>query len=222
MDQVSRAYVRLQIVDLGEACRCCDRKDIEEEQASFMVMGLLRYAWLALCCGVVVAEDYNFCAKCDANVVQAEWNVFYSAPNSGYSKYLLASHIFDRLFEVDPESKSLFKAVNVDNTASPEFQAHVIRVINGLDICINALSSMSVLEAILDHIATQHFVRQGVTKAHFDTMMKVLVDLLPQALDTFDYDAWTSCICPVMVSIARALPVETTHRESNSYQRWEA
>ena len=34
---------------------------------------------------------------------------------------------------------------------------------------------------------------------------KVLFEVLPQALDRFDTDAWTSCISPVMKAIARGL-----------------
>ena len=56
----------------------------------------------------------------------------------------------------------------MNEEASPGFHAHVVRVINGLDICINSLSSPKLIESVTDHMATQHFVREGVTHDHFD------------------------------------------------------
>ena len=73
-----------------------------------------------------------------------------------------------RLFIENPDAKKLFTRVNVHDQSSPEFQAHVVRVINGLDLCINSLTSRPLLESVTDHMATQHFVRQGVSQAHFD------------------------------------------------------
>ena len=58
-------------------------------------MQLIGWSVLALCCSICVASDYVFCTKSDADVVQAEWSVFYSAPNSGTSKYLLGTRIFE-------------------------------------------------------------------------------------------------------------------------------
>jgi len=37
-------------------------------------------------------------------------------------------------------------------------------------------------------------------------MEKILFELLPQALDEFNYDAWTSCLVPVKKAIVRGLP----------------
>ena len=87
-------------------------------------------------------------------------------------------HSFDvlfRLFLVVPEAKSLFTRLNVNEEASPGFQAHVVRVINGLDICINSLSRPKLLESVTDHMATQHFVRVGVTHEHFDVSMTIAI-----------------------------------------------
>lgn len=174
-----------------------------------LILGCLS---LVLSCAMAWRE-YHFCDQCDAEVVKAQWNVIFAAPNSGASKYMLASHIFDRLFVVSPDAKNLFTRVKVHDQSSPEFQAHVVRVINGLDLCINSLTNRPLLESIIDHMATQHCVREGVTQVHFDVMEKVLFEMLPQALDEFDYDAWASCISPVKKAIARGLPKIATSFE---------
>lgn len=67
-----------------------------------------------------------------------------------------------------PETKSLFVNVNVDDVHGPEFGAHVLRVITGLDLCVNALLDIPVLEKITSHMAAQHARIPGVKTAYFE------------------------------------------------------
>ncbi len=75
------------------------------------------------------------------------------------------------LFENYPESKGLFERVNVKDPASPEFGAHVIRVVNGLDIAISLLDDPATLDEELSHLSKQHQDRKGITSSHFDVSM---------------------------------------------------
>ena len=82
------------------------------------------------------------------------------------------------IFQKNPAAKQLFARVHVDNINSPEFEAHVVRVINGLDILINFLDDRPSLEAAAGHLADQHAVRAGVTKAAFQVfILSLLLDL---------------------------------------------
>lgn len=72
------------------------------------------------------------------------------------------------LFEREPDAKNLFKRVNVDDLHSPEFKAHCIRVVNGLDTVISLLDDPFVMLHQLEHLGKQHQVRDGVKKEHFD------------------------------------------------------
>ena len=71
------------------------------------------------------------------------------------------------LFEQAPESKALFKGVNVDDMNSPEFRAHCVRVTNGLDIVINMASNSATLHEQLHHLGGQHAKRPGVKASYF-------------------------------------------------------
>jgi len=66
-----------------------------------------------------------------------------------------------------PAAKGLFTRVNVADVNSPEFNGHVMRVMGGLDVLINYLGDTPTLEKMLDHLAKQHAVRDGVTTAGF-------------------------------------------------------
>ena len=76
--------------------------------------------------------------------------------------------LLSSLFERDSGAKSLFKRVNVDDIDSPEFKAHCVRVINGLDTLVNMAFDPATLDEQLAHLAAQHAARDGVKAAHFD------------------------------------------------------
>ncbi|MRB67461.1 hypothetical protein GH825_29130, partial [Bacillus thuringiensis] len=99
-----------------------------------------------------------------------------------------------------------FTRVNVADVNSPEFQAHVVRVINGLDILINFLDDLPSLEAAAGHLADQHAVRAGVTKAAFQLMDDAFVELLPQIVDNFNPDTWQRCWHSAVDIITEVLP----------------
>ena len=66
-----------------------------------------------------------------------------------------------------PEAIDLFKRVNVDDRDSPEFKAHIIRIINGIDSMMNLLTNPAALDSGLNFLAAQHAVRDGVRASHF-------------------------------------------------------
>ena len=60
----------------------------------------------------------------------------------------------------------MFERVNGDNIWSPEFQAHGLRVLGGLDMAISLLSDEDLLQAALSHLKAQHDPR-GITADHW-------------------------------------------------------
>ena len=68
-----------------------------------------------------------------------------------------------------PEAKEKFGGVNVDDMQSGEFKAHVVRVLNGLDILINLHHNPEALHEELNHLGHQHAER-GITDAHFTVL----------------------------------------------------
>ena len=62
-----------------------------------------------------------------------------------------------RLFEKAPESKELFKRVNVEKGLDdPDFQAHALRVLTGLDRILHLMSDVDAMDAELDHLIKDH------------------------------------------------------------------
>ena len=72
------------------------------------------------------------------------------------------------MFEHEPAAKDLFKRVNVDDVNSPEFKAHCVRVIDGLDTVINMAFDPATLNEQLHHLGHQHAAKDGVKASHFD------------------------------------------------------
>ena len=71
-----------------------------------------------------------------------------------------------RLVKVHPDAKPLFAQVNIDDVTGPEFEAHALRVVTGIDLCINSLHDTRLLEEITGHLAMQHKRRHKI-KAEF-------------------------------------------------------
>ena len=65
----------------------------------------------------------------------------------------------------------LFTRVKVANQNSPEFKAHAIRVVNGLDSAIGLLSDPATLDVQLAHLSEQHKKYPGVTKTSFKVII---------------------------------------------------
>nr|1YHU_C Chain C, hemoglobin B1a chain [Riftia pachyptila]1YHU_G Chain G, hemoglobin B1a chain [Riftia pachyptila]1YHU_K Chain K, hemoglobin B1a chain [Riftia pachyptila]1YHU_O Chain O, hemoglobin B1a chain [Riftia pachyptila]1YHU_S Chain S, hemoglobin B1a chain [Riftia pachyptila]1YHU_W Chain W, hemoglobin B1a chain [Riftia pachyptila] len=145
------------------------------------------------------------CADAAAAIVQAQWEDVWSAAAAAASRVSAGEEVFAALFKMVPAAKNLFTRVNVADINSPEFQGHVVRVMGGLDILINALDDIPTLESMLDHLAGQHAVRDGVTGAGFQLMATVLMESLPQVVEGFNPDAWASCLAGIAAAISSAL-----------------
>jgi len=60
------------------------------------------------------------------------------------------------VFAQVPEARSLFNDVGGDDTSSPKFIAHAMRVLAGLDIAINLLDQPESFQSQLEHLHHQH------------------------------------------------------------------
>ena len=78
---------------------------------------------------------------------------------------------FHRLMRDAPETKVLFANVGGDDVRGPAFGAHALRVITGLDLCVNALQDIPVLEEITSHLAMQHARIPGLKAEYFQVIM---------------------------------------------------
>jgi len=60
------------------------------------------------------------------------------------------------VFAQVPEARSLFERVGGDDTSSPKFIGHAMRVLAGIDIAINLLDQPEALRSQLEHLHEQH------------------------------------------------------------------
>ena len=81
---------------------------------------------------------------------------------------VLLSILWPSLFSKYPEARALFKRVRVDEPESGEFRSHLIRVINGIDVIVNLLTSPNVLAQHLAHLGEQHELVVGMRKVYFE------------------------------------------------------
>nr|UCK81457.1 haemoglobin B2 chain [Arenicola marina]CAI56309.1 haemoglobin B2 chain [Arenicola marina] len=163
---------------------------------------MLRFVALLALVGLAVCDDC--CTTEDRKEVQTLWSEIWSAQFTG-RRVQVAQAVFEDLFRRDPESKNLFKRVNVDDMNSPEFHAHCIRVVNGLDTVIGLLDDPDTLKSQLEHLAQQHKERDGIHKTHFDEMSHAFGAVMPQVSSCFNPDAWNRCFGSIATKIASLL-----------------
>ncbi|MRA76149.1 hypothetical protein GH890_32490, partial [Bacillus thuringiensis] len=77
-------------------------------------------------------------------------------------------------FNYAPDARSIFESVKSENMKSPEFQAHIARVLGGLDRVISMLDSKPTLDADLAHLKSQHDPR-GLDPATFVVFRQALI-----------------------------------------------
>ena len=155
--------------------------------------------------GFVAYASAGCCSNEDRREVLSLWESIWSAQFSG-RRIAVARAVFDDLFENNPETKALFKRVNVDDLDSPEFRAHCVRVINGLDTVINMGMNPATLDEQLSHLGEQHAARDGVKGAYFQAIGDSFETVLGQAIPCFNSDAWRRCFDAFTSKIAAALP----------------
>ncbi|KAI0225969.1 Extracellular globin-2C [Lamellibrachia satsuma] len=187
---------------------CSGRSGATHSPTTPPIMRLLGIT-VMVACGLAVCAvsgESNFCSSADADIVIQQWQAVSSPDAAAKSKLSCGQAVFARLFDMAPGAKGLFTRVNVADTSSPEFNGHVMRVMGGLDVLVNYLHDLPVLESMLAHLSEQHVVREGVTKAGFGVMAKVLMESMPQIVENFNPDAWRNCLIPILNGMSVGLP----------------
>jgi len=149
------------------------------------MLRLLVVAALAL----AVSADHH-CGTMDKIKVKAQWAQVFA---TGLSRQAFGQAVFRSFFAMAPESRGLFDRVHGDNTLSPEFEAHAMRVLGGLDMTISLLDDSDVLHAELDHLKAQHEARD-IPGHYFKYLGEALIQVAHAAVgNCFAHDAWANC-----------------------------
>jgi hypothetical protein len=145
------------------------------------------------------------CSAEDRNIVQEQWQSLWKDTESSRVKMGFGRNLLLKLAELNPAVKGLFANVDIDNPTGGKFNAHAMRILNGIDMAINLLKDPEGLDAALDHLADQHAAREGVTRAQFKSMGAILSDALPRVLDDYNSLSWKSCFKLILTQIASKL-----------------
>ncbi|CAH1779332.1 unnamed protein product [Owenia fusiformis] len=157
---------------------------------------------LAVCAFVAVKADK--CSQLQAMKVKTQWGEIYADDSENRAPVCVA--IFRALFKKDPATKPLFSRVGSDDTNSPIFKAHCLRLLGGLDMTISLLDTPTVLEQTLIHLNEQHLARPGVKRIYFDAMGNVLDEILTLVYPPYDRNAWAPCWSTIVDGISKGLP----------------
>nr|UCK81453.1 haemoglobin A3 chain [Arenicola marina] len=135
------------------------------------------------------------CAMADCDIMQRlkvkqQWSQSYG---TGQNRIDLSLALWKAILAQAPEAVSLFSRVNGADIRSPEFTAHIIRVMGGLDISISLLDNEPELNAELAHLRMQHGDR-NIPDVYFDYFKNALGEVIPASLGRcYDAAAWSSC-----------------------------
>nr|BAC82448.1 hemoglobin, chain C [Macrobdella decora] len=154
--------------------------------------------------GTIYATDEE-CSSADGHKVLEDWTHLWEDSDASF-KVEFAKSVLLKLIEKHPEAKALFHEVGVEDPSSGEFEAHVLRIFNSLDLLITLLPNREGLKAASEHLGQQHAVRHGVVGTHFKTFLSVLLDSLDHLLDDFHLFAWKSCLKTLTKGIVDAVP----------------
>jgi len=107
-----------------------------------------------------------------ARLITTSWSSVASIADSAIEQF------YNRLFEIDPSARALFRATNM-----PEQRR---KVIEALSLALQSLDDLDALTPTLEDLGRRH-QRYGVTAAHYDSVGQALLWTLEQGLGA----AWT-------------------------------
>jgi len=159
---------------------------------------------LAAVLAFAAAQD-NCCTAGDVQVILRNWESVWGAQFSG-RRVAIGQAVFANFLNRVPDAKDLFKRVKVDQPDSPEFKAHIIRIVNGIDAVLNLLTDPAGFDSAVKFLSGQHAVRDGVKASMFKELAGAFDDVLPMVIPGFNSDAWTACFAKIARGIAAGLP----------------
>eukprot|EP00178_Gracilaria_changii_P017380 TRINITY_DN49664_c0_g1_i1.p2 TRINITY_DN49664_c0_g1~~TRINITY_DN49664_c0_g1_i1.p2 ORF type:complete len:158 (-),score=20.39 TRINITY_DN49664_c0_g1_i1:266-739(-) len=156
---------------------------------------MLKFVILA-CFAVCFADA---CSQMHMTKVKHQWNQAYSY---GEARENFDEGVWEHFFQEFPETKEkFFTRVRGDNIYSPDFRAHMARVMGGVDMLINLMRDTEAFNAQLAHLKAQHAER-GVEVQHYEGLGRALMHGVHERVGhCFDKDAWVSCLNNIKAGI---------------------
>ncbi|CAH1791042.1 unnamed protein product, partial [Owenia fusiformis] len=127
---------------------------------------------LILCTLMLTKSDYLETIGCSklTRIRQIQlWNQMYNEAFKmlGRTRADVCIAVYRTLFKMDPETEKLFWRVHGNDTRSPQFKAHCLRFLGGMDMLISHLGKEDVLHNQLDMLSYKHSKIPGLKKGYF-------------------------------------------------------
>jgi hemoglobin-like flavoprotein len=145
-------------------------------------------AVLLLAVAAYVSAD---CDHLERFKVKHQWTESFG---KAHHRLLFGLKLWKSILHDHGDIRELFGRVHGDNIYSPEFGAHSMRVLSGLDMTISMLDKPEILAAQLAHLKTQHDAR-NIKPEHWGFFVNHLIEEIGEHLDTkLDFKAWHDCL----------------------------
>lgn len=156
---------------------------------------MLKLLLLSAVLAVVSASDF-YCGTLWIQMVKDQWAQAYGY---GKDREAFGEALWHKVFAAAPEVRVLFERVRADNTFSPEFRAHSLRVLAGLDMSISLLDNEADFVATMTHLHDQHKER-GIDAAHYSAFKTALMETVPEfiGIECYKWDSWGVCLDEIL------------------------
>lgn len=143
---------------------------------------------LCVCLAQALADE---CGPLQRFKIKHQWT---EAFGGTHERIDFGLKLWNSIFHDHPDMRGVFTRVHGDNVYSPQFEAHIQRVLGGLDMTISLLDDQSALDAQLAHLKVQHAERD-LKSEYYTEFTDHLLDVLPEYLGSkLDFGAWKSCM----------------------------
>nr|ALO75579.1 hemoglobin subunit A1 [Seepiophila jonesi] len=148
--------------------------------------------------GAVAVATAEKCNSLERIKVKMQWA---KAFGYGASRAKFGDALWTNVFNYAPTVRPIFYSVNSKDMKSPKFQAHVARVLGGLDRVISMLDSEPTLNADLAHLKSQHDPRE-LDPTAFVVFRQALIATVAGTFGVcFDVPAWQQCFNVIAMGI---------------------
>jgi len=160
---------------------------------------------------VVYSGPEDCCSYGDRMLIMGTWSNVWGKGDSK-RRVIMAREIFEDLFSKYPEARELFRKVKIDEPESGEFQAHLVRVMNGIDIIVHLLNNSYILSEQLAHLGEKHELVPGMRKVYFEEIVRSVAKVFRQVDSCFNVASWNRCFEKFMIVLsAYVLPSKISY-----------
>jgi hypothetical protein len=153
----------------------------------------------------VYGQPQDCCSYGDRTMIMEYWTNIWGRGDTR-RRALIAREIFEDVFQKYPEARELFRRVRIDEPEGGEFQSHLVRVINGIDIIVNLLMNPYILSEQLAHLGEKHEVLPGMRKVYFEEMVRSVAKVFSRVDSCFNVASWNRCFEKFVIVMSAYIP----------------